>query len=172
MDRTRLVRRFRCALIVFIVGLVLSGLTAFPLLAELNLLAAALGIPAGADPAALTGLHHWIALVREGLARTHDAYPFLAYGTDWLAFGHLVIAVFFIGPLREPARHDWTLMSGIIACVGVIPLALICGSIRGIPLYWRLIDCSFGVVGIVPLLFCLGISRRLKGREFRDVAAD
>jgi hypothetical protein len=40
---------------------------------------------------------------------------------------------------------------GIIACFGVIPLALIAGAIRQIPFYWRLIDCSFGIFGIVPL---------------------
>jgi len=40
------------------------------------------------------------------------------------------------------------------ACVGVIPLALICGPLRGIPFYWQLIDCSFGVVGFIPLLIC------------------
>jgi hypothetical protein len=28
---------------------------------------------------------------------------------------------------------------------------LIFGPIRGIPFYWQIIDCSFGVVGIVPL---------------------
>jgi hypothetical protein len=41
----------------------------------------------------------------------------------------------------------------------VIPLALICGSIRGIPFYWRLIDGSFGVIGLIPLIYCL---RQLK----------
>lgn len=39
----------------------------------------------------------------------------------------------------------------MIACAGIIPLALICGAIRGIPFYWRLIDCAFGVFGIIPL---------------------
>jgi hypothetical protein len=34
----------------------------------------------------------------------------------------------------------------------VIPLALIAGAIRQIPFYWRVIDCSFGVFGIIPLL--------------------
>ena len=28
------------------------------------------------------------------------------------------------------------------------------GAIRGIPFAWRLIDCSFGVFGCVPLLVC------------------
>jgi len=74
----------------------------------------------------------------------------MAYGTDWLAFGHLVIATAFIGPLRDPVRNKWIIDWGLIACVGVLPLALICGPLRGIPFYWRLIDCSFGFVGAIP----------------------
>jgi len=53
---------------------------------------------------------------------------------------------------------------GLIACAGVVPLALIAGGIRGIPFPWRLIDCSFGVVGFVPLLIC----RRLIGALERE----
>jgi hypothetical protein len=34
--------------------------------------------------------------------------------------------------------------------------------ILGIPLYWRLIDCSFGVLGAVPLLYCIRLSRRIE----------
>jgi hypothetical protein len=33
--------------------------------------------------------------VQEAIARTNREYPFLAYGTDWLAFARLVIAVAF-----------------------------------------------------------------------------
>jgi hypothetical protein len=83
---------------------------------------------------------------------TNAHYPFLAYGTDWLAFAHLVIAVAFIGPYFDPIRNKWVITFGLIACVGVIPLALIAGPIRGIPFGWRLIDCSFGVCGAIP--FC------------------
>jgi hypothetical protein len=39
----------------------------------------------------------------------------------------------------------------MIACAGIIPLSMICGVIRGIPFYWRLIDCSFGIFGCIPL---------------------
>jgi len=53
------------------------------------------------------------------------------------------------------------LIFGLIACAGVIPLALIAGQIRGIPIYWRLIDCSFGVFGAIPLLLCLRWVRQL-----------
>ena len=41
------------------------------------------------------------------------------------------------------------------ASVGVLPLALIAGAVRGIPLQWRLIDCSFGVLGFALLYYCL-----------------
>ena len=60
---------------------------------------------------------------------------------------------------------------GLIACAGVIPLALIAGPVRGIPVYWRLIDCSFGIVGCVPLLICrravIAIERRQKSSGSR-----
>jgi hypothetical protein len=147
-------RRIRWLLVLFVTCLVLSGLTAFPLRWELNTLATWLSIPEDASPEAYTGLRHWIATVGDGVRETYDRYPFMAYGTDWLAFAHLVIAVAFIGPIRDPVRNVWVIRWGMIACVGVVLLAMICGPIRGIPLPWRLIDCSFGVVGIVPLWLC------------------
>lgn len=152
---------YRLSLGCFIAGLVLSGLTAFPLLHELSLLCTWLGI---SDPAAyenLSGLQRWIAFVVFGLKTTYEAFPFIGYGTDWLAFGHLVIALFFIGPFRNPVRNAWVLKVGLISCAAVIPLALICGYIRQIPLPWRLLDCSFGLVGAIPLLYCLCLTKKL-----------
>jgi hypothetical protein len=161
-DKATLLRRIHILVILFITGLVLSGLTAFPLPSELALLSRLFGvspsIPAGPEPA----LHAWLRRVSEALTDTSRRYPFLAYGTDWLAFAHLTIAVAFLGPLRDPIRNRWVLVFGVIACAGVIPLALIAGQVRGIPFYWRLIDCSFGVVGAIPLLLCLGYVRRLE----------
>jgi hypothetical protein len=100
--------------------------------------------------------------VRNGLRAIYAAYPWYAYGTDWLAFGHIVIAMFFIGPWRNPVANAWVLKVGLVACAGVIPLALICGPIRGIPFYWRLIDCSFGFFGALPLIYCLKLTVRLR----------
>jgi len=36
----------------------------------------------------------------------------------------------------------------------VVPYAFVFGTIRGIPFWWRLIDCSFGLLGFVPLWLC------------------
>jgi len=152
--RARLHRRVRALLVLFVVGLVVSGVTAFPIESELRWLTGMMGAGPSARPEEHGTLLRWLLTVRDGLGATNRAYPFLAYGTDWLAFAHLVIAALFVGPLRDPVRNRWVIEWGMIACVAVVPLALIAGEVRGIPFWWRLIDCSFGVFGIVPLWLC------------------
>jgi len=143
------------------VALVASGVTAFPLETEMRIASDVLHWLGFAPPP----LTEWIDRVRDALIATNDAYPFLAYGTDWLAFAHLVIAVAFIGPLRDPVRNIWIVQFGMIACIGVIPLALIAGAIRGIPVGWQLIDMSFGVIGIIPLIIVYRLIRRLEREQ-------
>jgi len=165
-------RTIRIWLGVFIAGLVLSGVTAFPLSAELRWLSS-VSHAAWIEPIAQsTGLLAWIERVNAALRETNARFPFLAYGTDWLAFAHLAIAVAFIGPYADPVRNKWVVTFGLIACAGVIPLALIAGQIRGIPFAWRLIDCSFGVLGSVPLLICRRLIAALeRAREPAGVRA-
>lgn len=140
---------------LFIIGLALSGITAFPIETEL----AFLSRHSDAFP---TVLGNWINTVYTAVKASNAKYPYLAYGTDWLAFGHLVIAMVFIGPLINPVKNIWILQFGMIACVMVFPLAFIAGPIRHIPLYWRLIDCSFGFFGFFPLYICYGSIRKLE----------
>ncbi len=80
-------------------------------------------------------------------------------------FVHFVIAIVFIGALRDPVRNAWLFDFGLIACAFVIPYALIFGAIRGIPFWWRLIDCSFGIGGFIPLWLCKQWTRELSGIE-------
>jgi hypothetical protein len=169
MDRRRvLLRRIRVLLILFILALLASGITAFPLEWELNLLTRLMGVSETASASDHTGIVGWIVTVRNGLRDMYATYPWIAYGTDWLAFAHIVLAILFIGPLLDPVRNIWVIHFGLIACVGIIPLAMICGPIRGIPFYWRLIDCSFGVGGFLVLWltrnFILELSA-LRGNE-------
>ena len=146
-----LLKRIRLLIGLFMTGTVISGLTAFPLEWEVKILAKMVVPFARVFPSLGTGLMNWILRLLEGVVMTNQNYPFMAYGTDWLAFGHIVIALAFIGVLRDPLRNVWIVEWGMIACVLVIPLAMICGPIRGIPFYWRLIDCSFGVIGFILL---------------------
>lgn len=163
-----LITKYRLALGFFIAGLVLSGITAFPLAWEIRLLTKAFGINPALAPEHYSGISFWLASVHHGLHETYAAYPWMAYGTDWLAFAHLVIAVYFIGPLINPVKNEWVLHAGLIGCLLVLPLALICGPLRGIPFDWRLIDCSFGVLGAIPLLYCAHLTRLMKRSQHRQ----
>ena len=47
----------------------------------------------------------WLQNVYAALVETNAKYPMLAYGYDWLAFAHIVIAMAFFGPLKDPAKN-------------------------------------------------------------------
>ncbi|MEJ0088674.1 MAG: hypothetical protein WDM80_02825 [Limisphaerales bacterium] len=150
-------RRIKLLTWLFIIGLVLSGATAIPLVSELGWLVNLTGARQLVESPASTNAPDWavwLIKVQSVLQETSDKNPILFYGTDWLAFGHFVIAIVFIGALRDPVRNRWLFDFGLIACVLVIPYALLFGGLRGIPFWWRLVDCSFGVFGFVPLWFC------------------
>jgi hypothetical protein len=155
MNEKQLKTRIRIWLVLFIIGLALSGITAFPIETELAFLSRHSGLLPDA-------MANWINTVYLAVKNTNTNYPYLSYGTDWLAFGHLVIATVFIGPLKDPVKNIWVLQFGMIACVMVFPLAFIAGPIRGIPFYWRLIDCCFGLFGIIPLYICYNSIRKLE----------
>lgn len=144
-----IIRRIRWFTVLFIIGLLMSGATAIPLTAEINWLSHFFANRNGSIE-----ITEWLSRVQDALTQTQSTYPFLFYGTDWLAFGHFVIAIAFLGALRDPVRNRWLFDFGLIACVLVIPYALIFGGIRGVPIWWRLIDCSFGISGSIPLWFC------------------
>ena len=107
-------------------------------------------------------LRTWISQVYLSVKNTNEQYPFLSYGTDWLAFAHLVIAMVFIGPLRDPIKNIWIIQWAMISCLCVFPLVLIAGPVRGIPFYWQIIDMSFGALGFILLLLCYKRIVRLK----------
>jgi hypothetical protein len=147
-------RRIKFLTWFFIIALVFSGLTAIPLEWELNLLTKMFGASNISLEQATSGFVKWILKVREALIETNARFPFMAYGTDSLAFGHVSIAIAFVGALRNPVRNIWLFEFGMIACILIVPWAFIFGGVRGIPIYWRLIDCSFGIFGIIPLWLC------------------
>jgi hypothetical protein len=154
-EEQRLKRKIKRWIIFFIVALILSGITAFPIESQLAIAMNHL------DVFPLT-IQQWLSTIYHAVKTTNDNFPYLAYGTDWLAFAHIVIATAFIGPLRDPVRNIWVIQFGMIACIMVFPLALIAGPIRQIPFFWQLIDCSFGVLGIIPLYICFRNIKELK----------
>lgn len=139
--------RIRALIAFFMFALIVSGITAFPVETELHCILQ----HSGWMPQKLS---EYLNQVYDGIKITNAKFPFIAYGFDWLAFAHLVIAMVFIGPFRNPVKNIWVIEWAMLCCIAIIPLAFICGPIRGIPLYWTLVDCSFGVFGIFPLWLC------------------
>ena len=90
----------RIWIIIFMVALMISGLTAVPLEWGTQLLAEVTE-PWG-EP-----WSGWSAYSAEAVAHVGNTYPMLFYGTDWLAFAHVVIALAFVGPYRDPVRNRW-----------------------------------------------------------------
>lgn len=145
-------KRIRFFIVLFIVGLTLSGISAIPALWEATLLKQFFGSATWLGEI-FPGIAIWFDRIYEGVHHGYGQYPFLAYGTDWLAFGHIAIAIAFIGPLRDPIKNIWVIEFGMIACILVVPWAIIFSFVREIPIFWTLIDISFGIFGIIPLWF-------------------
>jgi hypothetical protein len=158
----KLLLRYRLSLAFFIFGLIVSGLTAFALEIETAILKRLLPLKPPIDPTSiLFPLRAFIYTIHYAIRETYARFPILGYGTDWLGFGHLVIAAFFVLPFIDPIKYRAILYVGLLACAGVVIVALTAGPMRGVPFVWRLIDCSFGFFGAIPLLYCLHLTKKI-----------
>ncbi|MGZ3920198.1 MAG: hypothetical protein ACXVC7_07905 [Bacteroidia bacterium] len=146
--------KLRRILICFIVLLIVSGLTAFPVRTEIEFLITHLN----SFPVFFQA---WILQLKASIDVTPEV---VLYGTDWLAFAHIIIALFFIPVFIDPVKHKANLIIGMIACVAVFPLAFICGPIRSIPFFHRLIDCAFGIGGFIMLYWIYRLTNRIEKR--------
>jgi hypothetical protein len=136
-------RTIKRLLLLFIIAIFISGVTAIPIDAQLSSL---LKYTTNG-----TSLHTWLEKVLLAYREVNEKHPFLLYGYDWLAFAHFILAILFIGPYKDPVKNIWVIEFGLMACVLILPFAFIAGLFRGIPIGWRLIDCSFGVFGFALL---------------------
>jgi hypothetical protein len=158
MKEKKPIRLIKRLLLFFIVALFLSGVTAIPVEAELSFLLKVFS--------SSTQLHYWLEKVLSAYKNVNNDTPFLLYGYDWLAFAHIILAILFVGPYRDPIKNVWIIEFGLIACVLIFPLAFIAGSFREIPIGWRLIDCSFGVFGFIPLWICYSKTKELISKNY------
>jgi hypothetical protein len=103
-------RRIRGWTAFFMFGLVFSGATAIPVPTQVRAAERLLGPDLTAGGLVPEAAAHWLGTIRDGVLLAEAQAPFLYYGTDWLAFGHFMIALAFVGAYRDPvltlARHS------------------------------------------------------------------
>ncbi|MCX6908540.1 MAG: hypothetical protein NTY01_10915 [Verrucomicrobia bacterium] len=85
-ERASILRKLRWLLGLFTTALIFSGLTAFPLKSEMEHVVAIRGLEHVAPAEAANGFDRWILTVRGRVRESYTRYPWLACGTDWLAF--------------------------------------------------------------------------------------
>jgi hypothetical protein len=73
----KLLRKIRFLIILFIIGLILSGITAFPIETQLSIAVKHLSL----FP---EFLGNWLNTVYIAVKSTNVNFPFISYGTDWL----------------------------------------------------------------------------------------
>src|SRR5258705_13176171 len=138
---------YRNWLKVFMASLFISGLTAMPVEQELAYIVNHFPFEGS--------IKGWLEKVLIGVQHTSKDYQFLFYGYDWLAFAHFVLAILFIGPLRDPVKNKWVIEFALVACLLIVPYAFIAVHFRGIPFCGRLIHCCFGIIRLIPLTIVL-----------------
>lgn len=159
MKNKNQLQRIQGITLFFMAALALSGLTAIPVKTEIVWLQHTI-------PTAWTSIHQFLSIIHDALFSCNET---LLYGFDWLAFAHIVIAVLFIGVLRNPVKNIWVVEFGMIACMMILPFAFVMGHERGIPLWWQLIDCSFGVFGIIPLWYVRNLILQLEQQQEEEI---
>jgi hypothetical protein len=151
------IAQIRIVLVLFMILLILSGVTAFPVKSEITFLMNHLNwFP--------VYFQEWIIKLNTTIAQTPDI---MLYGTDWLAFAHIIISLFFVPVYFNPVKYKVNLIIGMAACILLFPLAFICGPVRGIPFFHQLIDCCFGVFGFLFLWIVYRKINKLEIKTFK-----
>lgn len=104
----KLLQRIKISIWITIIGLLLSGISAFTLRPELEFALRFKSVM----PAEI---YNWLLQVQGAVSETIQHFPFMLYGYDWLGFAHFLIAIAFIGALRNPVKNEWVVQFGMIA---------------------------------------------------------
>ncbi|MBA3648227.1 MAG: hypothetical protein H0W62_06695 [Chitinophagales bacterium] len=145
--RLNLRQKIKIAIIVTILGLISNGISAFPLQTELAIVIHKMKfLP--------TFLLDWLHTVYTAVTENNNKYPFMVYGYYWLGFAHFLIAIAFLGPLRDPIRNHWVIQWGMIAALLSVVMALVIEPMREVPFFWALLDAAVAAAGFIVLWLC------------------
>ncbi|MDZ7904021.1 MAG: hypothetical protein U5L01_16485 [Rheinheimera sp.] len=117
-------QKARWSLVVFTLCLFGVGLSVFPLDAILSRL-----LPWSELHFPQATLTLFLKDIAEAYYYNLQHYPFMLYSLDWLGYAHLMIALVFIGPIRDPQRNIWVIQFGQLACLLTLPAIWLFGMV-------------------------------------------
>jgi len=161
MEQTKTLKHIRFWLILFFLGILFGLHTVVFVEAETAFFAKHLGHGTTME-ATLPVVSDWIEQLYTSVSETYTKYPAMAYCMDWLSYACIVFAIFIIGAIKNPVKNIWIIQVYMIACFLAFLLPFIIGPMRHIPVFWRFLDSSFGLAGLVILLIAYQLTKKLQ----------
>lgn len=164
MDPTKNLRKIRFYLILFFLGILFGLHTVVFVEIETAFFVKYLG-PDTFMENALPVISAWIETLHTSITESYSAYPVMAYCMDWLSYACVVFALFIIGAIKDPVRNIWIIQVYMMACILATLLPFIVGPLRGIPVFWRFVDGSFGIMGFILLFPAYRLTKELQANH-------
>lgn len=161
MDAKKTLRVIRVCLVLFFLGILFGLHTVVFVEVETALFAKFLGRGTWMAQT-LPVVSTWIDTLYVSITESYRAYPVMAYCMDWLSYACIVFALFIVGAIRDPVRNVWIIQVYLAGCVLASLLPWVVGPMRGVPVFWRVLDGSFGVMGFMILFVAYRLTRRLE----------
>ena len=161
INEQKTLKKIRIYLILFLLAFLFSLHTVVFIEVETELLAKYVGHDTFMEELC-PSISAWIEHLNLAVSETYSSYPFFAYCMDWLVYAFVVLAIFLLGAIKDPVRNVWVVQVFMVACCLGFILPFIVGPIRDIPVFWRSIDSSCGLIGLLFLLLPYRLIRKLE----------
>jgi len=161
INEQKTLKKIRIYLILFLLALLFSLHTVVLVEIETELLAKYVGHDTFMEELC-PSISAWIEHLNLAVSETYSSYPVFAYCMDWLSYAFVVLAIFLLGAIKDPVKNVWIVQVFMVACCLGFILPFIVGPIRDIPIFWRSIDSSFGLIGLLFLLLPYRLIRKLE----------
>jgi hypothetical protein len=144
--------------------MILSGLMAIPIDQQ-----AALFIQHYGHSSSVAGVICHLLDVYSTVKVRHTDLSF-GYGYDWLAVSHVFLGLLFMGIDMRFVRHMKIFEVGFFAYMVIIVVAIIQGIIKGMPVWWQVVNYAFGLAGFLLLWSYYHVSKKMHIRSSTDVS--
>lgn len=167
MDEQKALKKIRIYLILFLLAFLFSLHTIVFVEIETELLAKYVGHGTFMEEFC-PSISAWIEHLNLAVSETYSSYPVIAYCMDWLVYVWVVFAIFLLGSIKDPVKNVWIIQVFMVACCLGFILPFIVGPIRDIPIFWRFVDASYGLVGLLFLLLPYRLIRKLEALHHKE----